>query len=116
MIRPPPRSTLFPYTTLFRSQQRSCRIIVALPTGHRSQSVECVRDAPPVSQLSLYLQALLQQCSRWFVVTRFIEQQTQISEAFGNIYFFPFLPTYRQTLLIQLSCRIVVVLRVGHTR
>src|SRR3712207_7102788 len=23
MIRPPPRSTLFPYTTLFRSQQRA---------------------------------------------------------------------------------------------
>src|SRR5256885_10071416 len=25
MIRRPPRSTLFPYTTLFRSQMRSCR-------------------------------------------------------------------------------------------
>src|SRR5690242_20811319 len=32
MIRPPPRSTLFPYTTLFRSrriQPRSCRAAVA---------------------------------------------------------------------------------------
>src|SRR5438552_13038550 len=24
MLRPPPSSTLFPYTTLFRSQQRAC--------------------------------------------------------------------------------------------
>src|SRR5438067_7097388 len=26
MIRPPPRSPLFPYTTLFRSQERRCRL------------------------------------------------------------------------------------------
>src|SRR3712207_8034911 len=32
MIRPPPRSTLFPYTTLFRSDAASLRAIA--PTGH----------------------------------------------------------------------------------
>src|SRR3712207_621897 len=31
MIRRPPRSTLFPYTTLFRSPSRPIRIIVAYP-------------------------------------------------------------------------------------
>src|SRR5436190_4666715 len=33
MIRPPPRSTLFPYTTLFRSRRRPLRSrrVVALP-------------------------------------------------------------------------------------
>src|SRR2546430_12366177 len=28
MIRRPPRSTLFPYTTLFRSDARTCKLIV----------------------------------------------------------------------------------------
>src|SRR5256885_4981142 len=36
MIRRPPRSTLFPYTTLFRSQSHSCRknVIRALAVIH----------------------------------------------------------------------------------
>src|SRR5258707_13900235 len=43
MIRRPPRSTLFPYTTLFRSALR----LVTSPTGHlRSQEVI---EAVPVS-------------------------------------------------------------------
>src|SRR6185369_17705778 len=33
MIRRPPRSTLFPYTTLFRSRRRRLR---AAPTAHRN--------------------------------------------------------------------------------
>src|SRR2546422_9763038 len=36
MIRRPPRSTLFPYTTLFRSRQCALRVLdgeVGLPTG-----------------------------------------------------------------------------------
>src|SRR5256885_12986863 len=31
MIRRPPRSTLFPYTTLFRSRRRPCRPLRQLP-------------------------------------------------------------------------------------
>src|SRR5688572_32115320 len=31
MIRRPPRSTLFPYTTLFRSDQNGCRLIGGRP-------------------------------------------------------------------------------------
>src|SRR5256885_3565621 len=33
MIRRPPRSTLFPYTTLFRSQQFTPRLDGSFPTG-----------------------------------------------------------------------------------
>src|SRR3712207_8126596 len=33
MIRRPPRSTLFPYTTLFRSEGAECRIVVAALAG-----------------------------------------------------------------------------------
>src|SRR5258708_17712789 len=35
MIRRPPRSTLFPYTTLFRSQARPCRIYACVRTKPR---------------------------------------------------------------------------------
>src|SRR5256885_9761936 len=45
MIRRPPRSTLFPYTTLFRSQQSACthhpgavRIRQRRPRFHRSRN------------------------------------------------------------------------------
>src|SRR5688572_31075121 len=31
MIRPPPRSTLFPYTTLFRSEGHACRHSTSAP-------------------------------------------------------------------------------------
>src|SRR5438034_3743140 len=34
MIRPPPRSTLFPYTTLFRSRWRANEIFVNSRHGH----------------------------------------------------------------------------------
>src|SRR2546427_9735369 len=34
MIRRPPRSTLFPYTTLFRSQQPDGRVVFLLPFAH----------------------------------------------------------------------------------
>src|SRR5438876_3590541 len=33
MIRPPPRSTLFPYTTLFRSREDSARVSGVQPAG-----------------------------------------------------------------------------------
>src|SRR5438093_6381578 len=33
MIRPPPRSTLFPYTTLFRSQAQALQVDVPCPLG-----------------------------------------------------------------------------------
>src|SRR5260221_9271640 len=39
MIRRPPRSTLFPYTTLFRSSQSSSSQSVALPEAKQSVSV-----------------------------------------------------------------------------
>src|SRR3712207_9529687 len=46
MIRRPPRSTLFPYTTLFRSALRSSRLLL---THHHNRTVgvtdDCIRDA-----------------------------------------------------------------------
>src|SRR5258708_21337413 len=40
MIRRPPRSTLFPYTTLFRSKRREI-----IPIRHRLESVAIAADA-----------------------------------------------------------------------
>src|SRR5207248_8371510 len=43
MIRPPPRSTLFPYTTLFRSRRgHELLYVVALPA--RPKNCPCIRD------------------------------------------------------------------------
>src|SRR2546430_6532998 len=60
MIRRPPRSTLFPYTTLFRSA-RSHTVIAtsgAPPPGCSSPSIGCVPDLP-MSEAERALGALL---------------------------------------------------------
>src|SRR3712207_7185890 len=44
MIRRPPRSTLFPYTTLFRSRRRTCRR-PSPRTPHRRETATTRRDA-----------------------------------------------------------------------
>src|SRR2546430_11508735 len=56
MIRRPPRSTLFPYTTLFRSRFRSCERNVQRRKTHHDDSGRPrgrrVEEAPPVSALA----------------------------------------------------------------
>src|SRR5438034_6346661 len=42
MLRRPPTSTLFPYTTLFRSDRHACGVIVR---GHGKHEVAILRDA-----------------------------------------------------------------------
>src|SRR2546430_11986701 len=44
MIRRPPRSTLFPYTTLFRSFDQNCKWRVFDPTHPRSKPKEILND------------------------------------------------------------------------
>src|SRR5947209_16138098 len=47
MIRPPPRSTLFPYTTLFRSRdQRTCRFPRTTRTARKETRCVELRAAP----------------------------------------------------------------------
>src|SRR5438552_14861600 len=48
MIRPPPRSTLFPYTTLFRSLALEARVIddtSVVLRGHRTEVLCVIRSA-----------------------------------------------------------------------
>src|SRR5256885_7185157 len=51
MIRRPPRSTLFPYTTLFRSNSPPCRACVARRT-------DSVANASCCARVKLYLLAV----------------------------------------------------------
>src|SRR2546430_9212590 len=53
MIRRPPRSTLFPYTTLFRSQPRCCFGRCSLPARSTCERLTVGGRLPPsVSQLT----------------------------------------------------------------
>src|SRR5436305_11054744 len=54
MLRPPPRSTLFPYTTLFRS-----RGSLAYASGFDLRSARCYADALPTPRSLLRRRRLL---------------------------------------------------------
>src|SRR5438132_4634695 len=51
MIRRPPRSTLFPYTTLFRSRWRKRRSRVRRLTSHTTRSTPSCRSEEHTSEL-----------------------------------------------------------------
>src|SRR2546421_1944415 len=54
MIRRPPRSTLFPYTTLFRSLDEEIRVQQELPLGrgtHRSRAFGEVSSTPRIARV-----------------------------------------------------------------
>src|SRR2546422_6568793 len=54
MIRRPPRSTLFPYTTLFRSLNRlGLSTLRSLMTGSVEKRIATLRRAPRFSELEL---------------------------------------------------------------
>src|SRR2546429_6141858 len=46
MIRRPPRSTLFPYTTLFRSRRRSTSIVGSWRASRRSEGLPSSAGSP----------------------------------------------------------------------
>src|SRR3989442_3585305 len=47
MIRRPPRSTLFPYTTLFRSEQNAYAALRIADFGYVMQNGHVVKSGPP---------------------------------------------------------------------
>src|SRR2546422_4344000 len=55
MIRRPPRSTLFPYTTLFRSAERRQQVLLVLDTGRLMTA-----EVGGVSLLEFVVQAALE--------------------------------------------------------
>src|SRR6266498_3859856 len=53
MIRRPPRSTLFPYTTLFRSRDAPLTVLAVAVPGRRAQ-VRAIDDVGPVAPLDVH--------------------------------------------------------------
>src|SRR2546422_5507480 len=51
MIRRPPRSTLFPYTTLFRSRSATSSVVVASPPCAPRVAIERMRSEEHTSEL-----------------------------------------------------------------
>src|SRR5690349_23598413 len=49
MIRRPPRSTLFPYTTLFRSRCPSSSVGWRVSAGHRCLNLQWLPSSPPTT-------------------------------------------------------------------
>src|SRR2546422_9912672 len=60
MIRRPPRSTLFPYTTLFRSRERTAQIQDALPDGVEPLVLELEALDGPLDLIAQPVQASVQ--------------------------------------------------------
>src|SRR5256885_15134564 len=72
MIRRPPRSTLFPYTTLFRSQQETA--------AQAQQQLQNAQQATQVDNAQTYLDLItqMQQAGQWYASlahTEAFEQQ-----------------------------------------
>src|SRR3712207_8362857 len=57
MIRRPPRSTLFPYTTLFRSDPQALRVTVDV-NGERRQDYSTSDMERPVRELLTYISSV----------------------------------------------------------
>src|SRR5688572_8843583 len=68
MIRRPPRSTLFPYTTLFRSELAAYRVREREPTKFKYRGWQ-VTTAPPPSTGGVALAQILQVLEGWDLST-----------------------------------------------
>src|SRR2546422_5022126 len=79
MIRRPPRSTLFPYTTLFRSPRRRSGEGLHGPDGHRQQS------GCPAAPCHVTLSAG-PAAATWFFPARFADRKsTRLNSSHGYI-------------------------------
>src|SRR3712207_8345284 len=91
MIRRPPRSTLFPYTTLFRSiayspriREEGCSRKSAQPGSYRPRIVRCYpRLIRPVPNRSEEHTSELQ--SRQYLVCRLLLEKKNYMTAFGTM-------------------------------
>src|SRR3712207_9554041 len=98
MIRRPPRSTLFPYTTLFRSnrrstlrighQERPCLVYSVTPLGNivTVQSTVCLNSGVLLDQLTLASHALLTVLPRVIKIGKIEDRKsTRLNSSHANI-------------------------------
>src|SRR3989442_14099192 len=55
MIRRPPRSTLFPYTTLFRSGEKITQAVITVPAYFNDSQRQATKDAGRIAGLEVLL-------------------------------------------------------------
>src|SRR2546421_1958749 len=99
MIRRPPRSTLFPYTTLFRSasasrtndiahasarERRRQRFLLALPRSHRSE--EHTSELQSRSDLVCRLLLEKKKKKKWSRVTDVVLSDVEVMHASSMLY------------------------------
>src|SRR3712207_6980410 len=102
MIRRPPRSTLFPYTTLFRSMPQSNRpdrqpsTLLPLATRHLPQTREHPQP-PPLGHLDHPVRD---------------RKSTRLNSSHANISYAVFCLKKKKTLTLHLFCSIVRVLTI----
>src|SRR3712207_8083066 len=85
MIRRPPRSTLFPYTTLFRSQAEDLAAHLRGPAGDRIVVDWAMRYGKP--EVGARIRALLEQgCDRILLVPLYPRSEEHTSELQSRQY------------------------------
>src|SRR3712207_7380141 len=91
MIRRPPRSTLFPYTTLFRSGRRPARppTLPDVPTEDRSLRIDDVvisdvSECYVIAEIGHNHQGSVEQCKRLFEEAK-DRKSTRLNSSHANI-------------------------------
>src|SRR5437016_9032721 len=98
MIRRPPRSTLFPYTTLFRSSRRLLRAIFRLLPGPAARNpADSAKPRLRSEEHTSELQALTN------VVCRLLHEKKKIRAHHGPQLTGPLVLARRQLLIIEMS-------------
>src|SRR3712207_8925326 len=95
MIRRPPRSTLFPYTTLFRSQENLETALAAAPRGSRFVPEEVFDLFPVLKQflrrrggdLSRSEEHTSELQSRQYLVCRLLLEKKKLLQNFQFLFF-----------------------------
>src|SRR3712207_8995920 len=82
MIRRPPRSTLFPYTTLFRSRTNADRSPQGIPLPESNPGGHLPRDRRSVSTMIFEYEDPMPQNARMKVVDR---KSTRLNSSHANI-------------------------------
>src|SRR3712207_8964661 len=86
MIRRPPRSTLFPYTTLFRSKQtRSFPVNSRISSATRPASIDCGPICTPTAICSRSEEHTSELQSRQYLVCRLLLEKKKIMDQETNM-------------------------------
>src|SRR3712207_8167957 len=101
MIRRPPRSTLFPYTTLFRSLQLGIRDLTLAPEWHRMVGTLVERLLRDVADPTL--RELLEACAvvRHFDAATLDRKSTRLNSSHANISYAVFCLKKKKILSTQ---------------